>query len=364
MYRWIALLTLALVLVSGGAGYAQERGWATAIAWSPDGDNIAVGSSTGVWFFDTEFNETGFVATPELAGMAPDSIDWNAEGDLFAISLRNNDAPILIISAQSLHVINRIPADIPLSLRWRPEENIILSVSFFEVVVWDALTGEELIHIDLSDIHEPDARHFNHLYSGCWLNNDLIALAGDYDIIIVRVSDQEVVKTFGNSGTGAIDCYQDEKLATSYGLVFDIDDGRRLVKDSHLATLDDYAFEYVSVAWSPDGSKIVANGNGGLCRFGVFDGDTIEIIAELQGSYSRVHDYLRYADSVAWHPDGSRFATLGQFDIRLWDAETFTLLRRFAGFDVPFYPSSMDENWSEAERIEYLHSHHVKCPEL
>ena len=44
---------------------AQDRGWATSIAWSPDGETIAIGASSGIWLFDTDFNEVGYVPTPE-----------------------------------------------------------------------------------------------------------------------------------------------------------------------------------------------------------------------------------------------------------------------------------------------------------
>lgn len=358
MYRICLILALGWALAASGVGYAQDRGWATAIAWSPDGETIAVGSSTGVWFFDTEFNETGFVATPEMKGYPPDSIDWNVSGDMIAIGFRNDDTPILIISAEDQRVITQIKVYIPLSVRWHPEKNILVTVSFFEAIIWDALTGEELIQIG-----NLEAEYFNHLFAVCWLNSDEIALLGDRNIFLVRVSDQTTLKTYGNLSGSAVDCHLDEKLATADGRVYDVDDGRHFRTESKLATLDNYTFEYVSVAWSPDGSKIVANGNGGMCRFGVFDGETTEILAELQGSFSRVHDYLRYADSIAWHPDGSRFATLGQFDIRLWDADTYSLLKRFDGFDVPFYPVSWDENWNEAERLAHLHRYHTKCPE-
>lgn len=363
-YKRAVCLALALALTLTSISAAQERGWATAIAWSPDGETIAVGSTTGVWFFDTEFNETGFVATPELEGYPPDSIDWNAKGDMLAIGFRNFDTPVLIISAESQRVVTRIDVEIPLSLRWHPQENTIVTVSFFKAIIWDALTGEQLITIGKLEPPDREAVRFNHLYAVCWLNNDAIAVVGDYDIFLVRVSDQTTLKALGNLGTAAADCYRDEKLVTTRGRVTDFDVGRRLVEDTHLATLDDYTFEYVSVAWSPDGSKIVANGNGGMCRFGVFDGETTEMLAELQGSFSRVHDFLRYADSVAWHPDGSRFAVLGQFDIRLWDAETYTLLKRFEGFDVPFYAApDFVEDLSETERLERLHRYHTKCPQ-
>lgn len=363
MYKISIVLAVVSALALSGIGAAQERGWATAIAWSPDGETIAVGSSAGVWLFDTDFNETGFVPTPELKGYPPDSMDWNASGDMIAISFRDDDTPVLVISAVDQRVLTRIDAFIPISVRWRPQDDVLVTVSFFEVSIWDALTGDKLIHIERPEVDKPDVRYFNHLFSACWLSNDVIAVAGDYDIFIVRVSDQETLETFGNLGSVAIDCHQDEKLVTTKGRVFDFDGGLRLVKDTHLATLDDYAFKYVSVAWSPDGSMIVTNGNGGMCRFGVFDGETTEILAELPGSFSRVRDYLRYADSIAWHPDGSRFAVLGQFDIRLWDAETFELLKRFDGFDVPYFPAPGEETMNEAQRLEHLHRHHTKCPD-
>ncbi len=354
----IALLILICFTLEGGMARAQDRGWATAIAWSPDGATIAVGSSVGVWLFDTEFNEKGFVATPELKGNPPDSIDWNATGDMIAISFRNDDTPVLVLSAEHQRVITRINTQFPLSVRWRPKENVLATVSFFEVITWNALTSEMLIRIG-----RPEAERLNHLYALCWLNSDEIALLGNYNIFLVRVSDQTTLKTLGNLRGSAADCHDDDRMATAGGLVFDLDVGRRLGTDTQLATLDNYAFNYVSVAWSPDGSKIVANGNGGMCRFGVFDGETTEILAELQGSFSRVDDYLRYADSIAWHPDGSRFAVVGQFDIRLWDADTFALLKRYDGFAVPFYPASGDEDRDEAERLELLRRNHIKCPE-
>ena len=40
---------------------AQDRGFASAIEWSPDGETIAIASSNGLWFFDSEFNELGYV---------------------------------------------------------------------------------------------------------------------------------------------------------------------------------------------------------------------------------------------------------------------------------------------------------------
>ena len=83
---------------------SQDRGWATSIAWSPDGETIAIGASTGIWLFDTDFNEVGYVPTPEMRGFSPTTIDWNAAGDLLAIALAREIAilgvPALIVDAK------------------------------------------------------------------------------------------------------------------------------------------------------------------------------------------------------------------------------------------------------------------------
>ena len=44
-----------------------------------------------------------------------------------------------------------------------------------------------------------------------------------------------------------------------------------------------------------------------------------------------------FRESLAWHPDGSRFAAVGQLGgIRVWDAETHKLLRRYEGFEISY----------------------------
>lgn len=53
------------------------RGTAYTLAWRPDGEVLAVGSSTGVWFFDEDFNELGRLAED----MTVDSLEWSPDGE-------------------------------------------------------------------------------------------------------------------------------------------------------------------------------------------------------------------------------------------------------------------------------------------
>ena len=68
--------TVFWLMFSAAISFAEDRGVATAIAWSPDGGTIAVASTSGLWLFDTDFNEIGYVATPELDAYPPSTMDW------------------------------------------------------------------------------------------------------------------------------------------------------------------------------------------------------------------------------------------------------------------------------------------------
>ena len=52
------------------------RGTAYTLAWRPDGEVLAVGSSTGVWFFDEDFNELGRLAED----ITVDNLEWSPDG--------------------------------------------------------------------------------------------------------------------------------------------------------------------------------------------------------------------------------------------------------------------------------------------
>ena len=104
-----------------------------------------------------------------------------------------------------------------------------------------------------------------------------------------------------------------------------------------------------------------------MCRFGVFDGrELLSCLAELQGSYSRLHD-LPYAmqDSVAWHPcmaDRSSPPS-GNSTYDLWDTKTYTLLHRYEGFEVGHHHLIDPENsLSDEERWMEMYSNLTKCP--
>ena len=245
-------------------------------------------------------------------------------------------------------------------LRWHPEENLILAGKHSGIYIWDALIAAELQVLDehISNAH----LNTNYAISVCWLTKDIIAIVGHQDITIIDVVNEKMLKTLNIRSLENVDCHGDGKLASAKGVI-DLHAGEIVRAGSDIATFAGYASDVVDVAWSPDGDRFVAHGNTSLCRFGVYDGQTTGLVAELQGSYSRQQDYSSYPDSIAWQPDGDLIVAVGQFDIRLWDTTTYRMLHRYDGFEVGHHhiigPAT---SLTDEERRQEMYSKHTKCP--
>lgn len=95
---------------------------------------------------------------------------------------------------------------------------------------------------------------------------------------------------------------------------------------------------YMSLAWSPDGRRIASgDGQGGLCFW----------TASTNKCDSFIHAHRTATFSLAWSPDGSQVATGGGV-IRLWDTHTGALMRSF-GEDSGFIYEKLQ--WLAAQDI-------------
>lgn len=365
--------------------YAKPSGWATAIAWSPDGDTIAVGSSDGLWFFDDSFNEIGHVALPQLEGFPPTTLDWSADGSMLALGIIHipylhqedriytGDFPVLIVDADRQAVVNVIGLPRPRSpIRWRPRDHRILMASIDSTAyIFDAVTGkvDYTFHERIDDWNRVDA------YSACWLTDSVVALFDSSEIHVIDIVNDKLLHRVegGRSSEGLVnkpaDCGEAGRAMHGFGHVFELLTGQRDLIHSPAGVMDlsDYwYYEWygVAIAFSPDSKKIATNGNLSLCRTAVFDAESLHLIAEIQGSYAKRNKYY-FQDSIAWRPAGEKLAIVGQFDIRIWDAETYKLLQRYEGFSAGYYdPHPSDTETDDNSTIYQNQLRDLKCPDI
>ena len=378
--------TVFWLVLSAAISLAEDRGVATAIAWSPDGETIAVASTTGLWLFDTDFNEIGYIPTPALDAYPPSTMDWHASGRWIALSNHNYEErydrdrsretgfPILVIDVARRTVVSTVQFPrLATEIRWHPKDRLILGGEYDGTVkIVDAFSGD----IQLNYRESRGSRNeYNRPIALCWVSDGLVSIVTRYHVYVVDYVAGVTKHTISTDnirtsmGFEAADCHRSGKIITDQGYYIDALGAtkERIFSLSSTFTFKDYWYDewdMVDIRWSPDGSQIATNGNAGLCRIGVFDGDAFSLLAELQGSHAR--RYHRYhAGSIAWHPDSSHFAIVGKLDIRVWDARTYQLLKVFEGFERrnPIPPDPAPDS-TDDEPIIDMKTWGFHCPAL
>jgi WD40 repeat protein len=181
--------------------------------------------------------------------------------------------------------------------------------------VWDYATGKEIRRLDLP----------KGLYDAVWLPDGRRALvAGTEGVITLWDAQSEIALARLKGHTKpvrALDVKRDGRVAASGS-----EDGTAriwdLAKEVEMLKLEVSAEEGVySVAFSPDGRKLLTGDGGGVvCLWDLLTGREV----------SRIEGHEDVVWSVAFHPDGRRAVSgSGDGTIRIWDLATGRELRRY-----------------------------------
>ncbi len=342
---WVCIITTA-----------QDRGFASAIEWSPDGETIAIASDKGVWFFDNEFNELGFVELwQDMYIRSPRSLSWNADGDLVAIAFPmyyDSEHPVLIIDVTRFKVIAEHDVlALWTQLVWHPEENLIAAGNWGgETSVLDALTGEEVFYFQEQETDKQPRLFWNSTMGFCWFSKSVLAIITQWKTYIVDVELDEILQSFDiRNDLYPPECDGELKIIAAQEGMFHVELGAYSESFKHWR---DNEIDFLKMIFpvsrespherlpvtqddkiSPDASKIAYIQEG--CRISVYDMDDGRLLVVIRaGVYFVQFPWSPYEDSLAWHPSGSRLAAVGQFGgVRVWDGETFELLQQFDGFE-------------------------------
>ncbi len=289
--------------------YSAHETAVTSVAWSPDGKRVASSASTDntVHIWDPVTGET------ELVIDMPTGIT----GNIF---------------------------DMALNVRWTPDGSQLLTVTGdrytlgsqdYDVLLWDAATGELLSSVEVANQAEPvsgeQVASFVNYPTGSAadigpLSGRLATLGGDNTAILWDAAWQgpEVLLSGHAEGVSSVNWSPDETMLVTASL-----DGTARIWDTssgeELQVLDGHEGPVHLALWSPDGASMATAGGDGTLR--IWDATTGELVSSIQTEGGEV-------TSLAWAPNGVRIVT-GHEDgsLRIWEAASGTQLEVLRGHE-------------------------------
>ncbi|MBI5352187.1 MAG: WD40 repeat domain-containing protein [Chloroflexi bacterium] len=324
------------------------------ILWSPDGKNIAVATSIGVYFYDaSSYSEILYIDT----GSQVTSIAYSPDGKMLATS---NDYPaknIKLWDIASGKLIRTLGADLPLinSIAINKKDSILAAGGAGgKISFWNIQTGESIEVMD-ADGRRIESITFNN-------SGDMLASGGRDGIIqLWNLGKGELIKTLVAPGEFAVMALTfsptNTYLASSGNdgkvTLWDIDKGKILfsgqsdrttslsfspdgamlasanddskvrvwnIPNGKLAyTLTDHTNAVTAVSYSPDGKTLVSGSEDGTLRF--WDGKSGKHLQTLDG-------FSNYILDIALNFNGKTILSSGWQGVDVWDVETLQVIKR------------------------------------
>lgn len=217
------------------------------------------------------------------------------------------------------------------ALAFSPDEQVIASSGYHEVLLWNSNDGKPLRRISnvAERVHEVE---FSRDGKTIAVAAGTPALVGE--VKLFRASDGELLGDFLRTG--------DSVFSVAFS-----PDGKRIAVGSadnrvrvfavatgeELLNIDEHSDWVMDVAWSPDGRQLASASRDKTVK--TFDSATGEPLWTLNG-----HTHSVY--SVCFTPNGKQVVSAsGDKEIRVWDGSTGKLVRRIRGFGNEIFRLAM-----------------------
>ena len=253
------------------------------IAYSPDGNTIASGSNNGpihLWDVSTGRLKTTLIGHTDIVS----SIVYASDGNTIATASRDKTVRLWDATTDNAVVTLTGHTDWVTSVAYSPDGNTIVSTSLDDTVqLWDAATGE----------HKTTLRGHNYYVSSA-----------------VYSPDGNTIASRGWDGVFFWDLTLGEAKAT--------------IKKSVRRT--------AALAYSPDGNTIaIANADGTVDLWGAGNGEKNGIPQQKYNLKSFIIGHKKWADCLAYSPDGKTIVCGNSSGIHLWNAATDKHIATFKG---------------------------------
>ena len=282
-----------LIGVPGDASGSSDR----AVAFSPDGQRLAVASGIGLWLYDVATSrELALLPTERQAHSAA----FSRDGTMLASGL--DDGTITLWDASTLAYVATLSGSRyggVTSVSFSHDGAMLASGTYSGTVsLWDLATRANIA--TYNDVYEGGSRGWTRRSTSVSFSHNGIMLA------------------FGSrDGTAQI---------------WDVATG------TQIATLSGHRLRVASVSFSPDGTLLASGSNDGTVK--LWDVATWTNIATLEGHTSGI-------TAVSFSPDGTTLASgSSDYTVKLWDVATRKNIATFEGHingvaSVSFSPDGM-----------------------
>ena len=284
-----------------------------AIAWSPDGGMLAVGTDQNLWLFAEDGKE---IARIEQAGGVT-ALAWRPDSKRIALSSFTSNDPfsfagnIFIWDIDTFELVASITdlRNAAFSLAWHPTEDLIASGHGGDIYLSNSFSGKVIQIVDI--LKQPDVPLI--VYSLCWLPDGINLAFTTIGIEVLNTDTLNIrpvwpiVHSWGRT-TG--DCSPEgDRLVVSFGNVFDLVTGEKLAR-SESNTSGDF-----TVKWHPTREWIAEYGEHGILIWHAQTGETLRLLESGEREpFGFYHD-----NAIAWHPKGDRLAeATGDAFVRIW----------------------------------------------
>lgn len=332
-----AVLGFLLMSMVTPGGFAQEptlttpllqieNPTASAVAWSPDGEQLAVGDTTGVNIYTRDLH---FIRWLELPTEQMKTLAWSPDGTMLAaggsndVGRFNPDEPrqkaISVWETTDWEQLVQYDEheSYVTGIAWSPDSRLIATGSWDRTIrIWYPRSGyTEWI---LNAPAYANGGYSREVSSVDWSSDGhIVALVGAVGVFVwkeVWEIPHELVAIgprrppYPTSVSWSPDA---ESIALGRGLYVVAEESEAYFRNCPSGRV-----------WSPDSNLVAVLSQSGMFVCNPF---TDTVLARFEGGMGNVEIVFGYQDSLDWHPDGTQIAgAAGDGFVRIWDVSDLT----------------------------------------